>query len=635
MRRLDELTKREKQLRDRAVTFGILLLIGASIGGVTYYSLIEDAKLEFSSEDSSLDDLKDLIKKKMEADSFYSEKSSKFSTSSDTYDYAYMRLIDSYLERFYSYMSDEQIALLIDYIENQFPYYDYQEIDADQGFQHFLDSLYESDKKGYGMYKALTIETSGHTADKYYQDRHHGGCYHFSVLANLVGYENLISAIYEEDSRKIIDVICRETSIEREKAERLIQVFDNYYENYDYNNGMKEDFIDEMNVLIASIIQSKYDTDPVFRDGFFASALMNSHYFKEDGEEFVVNYWEDSFCFRTNFSFGGMSWVNLPYYYLNSNMDLDTVIDSSAWCVIDAGYAEDLWYQTKAVELLSYIVPWSQVQYMADSNFTTYQKKQMFYECLEDYFESEREFNEFVINLDMERSEAIDRFFSIWKSQMMSGPVTIQKLLDLNTLHSRITSHTYLDFRDINPDSLERGSEGADTYIDRLRDFYFVTDYDYMKQFDEVRSYFYQQDSTFTELLSTESLPVYYADRSWVDGTRKLSDTLIFPVLSRPLTLERRELDEEHFIYCFVKPENYPEGDFVRVFDNIENRRTEVLVPGVSTTFKNEETGKEEEVLIVSFDEECSIDNVYYKVDYFELYPKEYDQIIINPGLYK
>lgn len=633
MKRLDGLTEREKQLRNKATVFGLLFLMGASIGGISYYQSTEGIKVEFSSENSSKEDLLDFIQKKMKAIPFYSENVG-FSYS-DTYQEVYMRLIEPYLDHFYAYMNDEQIALLVDYIENEFPSYDYDKTDTGKSFWIFLDSVYDSDTKGYGIYKALTVETSGYPADLYSQDRRHGGCYHFSVLANLVGYENLIPAIYEQNPEKILDVICSETSIEREKAERLMTVFDNYYENYDDRNGVAEDCVDEINILMASIIQSKYDTDPVFRNGLFASALMNSSYFKEDGKKFVADYWNHSFCFLTTFFSGDVCWVNLPYYYLNSGMDLDTAIDSSAWATMEEGYTESEWYKTKSVELLSYIVPWSKIQYMADSNFTTYQKKEMFYECLKQYFKNEREFNEFVINLRMDDPVALDKFFSIWKSQIMSGPPTIQKLLDVNTLHSRILSHCFLDDSDMDVDSIERGSEEAATYMGSLRDFYFSSDYDYMRHFDEIRSYFHQQNSTFIDLLSTDSLPVYYAVRSWVTGDRILSDTIIFPVLSQPLIPQKREIDEEHFIYCLVKPDNYPEGEFIRVFDNIENRRVEVLIPGISTTLKNEETGKEEEVLIVSFDEDPPIDFAYYKANYFELYPNEYDQIIVNPKLYK
>lgn len=638
MKRLDELTEREKDLSNKAAVVGFSFLMFVIFGGLTWHFFPDAVGIEFSNEDSSKEDLLDLIKQKMNSIPFYSENPG--FTYSDTYQDVYTRLIESYLDHFYSYMDDRQIALLIDYIENKFPNYDYDKTDAGKCFWIFLDSVYNSDTKGYGMYKTLTVETSGYPTDQYNRDRYDGACYHFSILANLVGYENLIPAIYEQNPEKILDVICSETSIEREKAERLMTVFDNYYENYDDRNGVAEDCVDEINILMASIIQSKYDTDPVFRNGWFAYALMNSNYFKEDGKEFVANYWEDSFCFLTTFSSGGVCWVNLPYYYLNSNIDLDTAIDSSAWAAMEEGYTSSEWYETKAVELLSYIVPWSQVQYMADSNLTTYQKKQMFYDYLKDYFENEREFNEFVINLRMDDPVALDKFFSIWKSQIMSGPPTIQKLLDVNTLHTKIISHCFLDANDVDVDSIERGSEEANIHMSYLEDYYFSSDYDYMRHFDEIRSYFHQQDSTFTDLLSTNSLPVYYVDRSWVTGERKLSDTTVFPVLSQPLIPQKREIDEEHFIYCLVKPDNYPEGEFIRVFDNLENRRVEALIPGISTTLKNEETGKEEEVLIISFDEDPPIDCAYYKADYFELYPNEYDQIIVQyrlvqPQFYK
>lgn len=631
MRWLDGLTEREKDLRQKAALAGFSFLVLATFGGLARVGFFDDVGIELSNEDSSKEDLLDLIKQKMNSIPFYSENPG--FTYSDTYQDVYMRLIESYLDHFYSYMDDRQIALLIDYIENKFPNYDYDKTDAEKSFWIFLDSVYNSDTKGYGMYKALTVETFGYPTDQYNLDRYDGACYHFSVLANLVGYENLIPAIYEQSPEKIIDVICSETSIEREKAERLMTVFDNYYESYDDTRAIDEDCVNEMKTLLASIIQSKYDTDPVFRNGWFAYALMNSNYFKEDGKEFVADYWENSFCFLTTFSSGDVCWVNLPYYYLNSNIDLDTAIDSSAWAAMVEGYTSSEWYETKAVELLSYIVPWSQVQYMADSNLTTYQKKQMFYDYLKDYFENEREFNEFVINLRMDDPVALDKFFSIWKSQIMSGPPTIQKLLDVNTLHTRIISRCFLDTSDVNADSIERGSEEANIHMSYLKDYYFSSDYDYMKHFDEIRSYFHQQNSTFTDLLSTDSLPVYYAVRSWVNGDRMLSDTTIFPVLSQPLIPQKRKIDEEHFIYCLVKPDNYPEGEFIRVFDNIENRRVEALIPGISTTLKNEETGKEEEVLIVSFDEDSPIDCAYYKADYFELYPNEYDQIIVQSRL--
>lgn len=634
MRYFDE-SEREEKLRVRLMSLAITGLVGTLLVGTmwkVYASFTEDTQLEFSTEDFSKKNLLDLIRNKMQSIPFYLQKPG----HTDTYQDVYMRLIEPYLDYFYAYMNDEQIDLLIDYIENKFPNYDYSTTDSGKCFQIFLDSTYKSDIKGYGIYKALMVETSGYSTDSYKKDRHFGGCYHFSILANLVGYEDLLPAIFEEDSKKMVDIICSKTSIERWKADRLIYVFDRYYANYDSDKELSEECIEEIKILIASMIQSKYDTDLEFRNGLFASALMDSNYFKE-GEKlelFVVDYWNDSFCFVEDSQFYGSLWVNLPYYYLNSNMDIDTVIDSAALFVIRDGYTKSEWYETKSVELLSYIVPWNKIEYMANSNMTMYQRKQELYECLSGYFENEREFNEFVINLGMDHIGALDKFFSIWKSQMMSGPPTISKLLDLNSLHNRITSYTYLR-SDLNPDSFERGSKEEDVFLFDLADYYFTCDYDYMKHFDEVRSYFHQQDSQFTELLSTESCSVCYQNRSWVSGERELSDTVIVPVLSKPLTLQRKEFDDGNFICYFVKPNNYLEGDFVQVFDNIENKRVDTIVPGVSVTLKNEETGEEEAVLIVSFNEEYSGKPVYYKFNYFDLYPKEYDQIIIHPRLIK
>jgi len=616
-------SEKENKFKKDLLRFGLaILLIGAAVGsfGNGFY----DESFEFSTEDSSLDDLLDLIQKKMNNNFFYSKE---ISPSAGTYGAVYMERIRSYLGDFYPYMSDEQIAILLNFIDYRFPMADYENTDPRELFDDFIDSLFVPGTEGYGIYWALQVDSSQYSDISRDRELHRGIGTPFTILANVVGYENLIPAIYSENMEGVINVICHETSIDHESARRLIELFDCYYEDYDKVTETKEDYLDEIKQIMEKIVQTKCKVDPVFRNGLFSSSLINSDYFKKDGLLFDVDYWNQTFGFQTNLDSFGISWVNLPYYYLNSNMDLDTVVDSAACFVIRDGYEDSnntKWYDRKPVEMLSYIVPWNKIDYIANSDLSLPQKKHELFNALSEYFEDEKEFNEFLITLDMDRPDAIKRYFTIWKSKMMSGPVTIQKLLEFTSFQNSILGKTYFSTMDYGDYTyIEKGTSDIleDSY---LNEYYFVCDYDTLSEFDEVRSYFHEQDSRFTELLSDS----IYETRDWRTGDRKLRNDIDFPVLSKPLILQKKDIGDGHFIYYYVKPEGYPEGKFVRVFNNVENHRVDIEVPGVSTTLENEETGEAEEVLVVSFDEEVSINDVYYKVSYFDLYPKEKEQMI-------
>ena len=627
MRYFDE-SEREEKLRIKLMSLAITGLVGALIGGTMrtmYASLTGDTQLEFSTEDSSLDDLMDLIQRKMSANSYYSQTVTDDSTRQDVF----LEKIVPFINRYYPYLGDEEIATLLYFIDYQFPTYDfadhvYGDI-LDEAWDVFLEKVNSRESSGYGLRQSM-FYVSENTVSDSYNECHRGASRELFTLLEVVGYDNLMSVIFESDNQKIVDVICQETSIDQEHAFRLLQLFDMYYE-YDIRAvegaEMRSDLLDEMKSILSLMIKSKCESNSEFNSSLIASILKNS-YLKEDPLTFEINrFYDDStFLFEMELENYGKTKVQLPLYYLNAHMDISTLIDSAACYIIRTEYKHDN-YSWDTINLLSYIVGWDHIDYMSSAN----EKKKVYYRDLEKYFSSEEEFNRFLVALDGDNEVAIRKYFSIWKPKMMDGPITFRKLLEYNSLRETIISRCEVEYSDYSELALvtEKSSDLGEMF--EINDYYFYpTEYDYMADFDEVMDYFHAQNSTYTELISKDS---YYI-RDWMlRGDRSIDIDNTF-VLSQPLSAQEKDLGNGHMIRYYVKPKEFASvsGEFVYAFTNVLNQRTEIPISGISTVLENEETGEMEEVIIVSLDEEMPYGEAYYKADYCELYPKEYQNYI-------
>jgi len=624
MRYLDK-SKREEELQRKIITFFIGYLM-ISLAGVTMYtSLTEDTKLEFSTEDSSLDDLMNLIQRKMEANFYYSQTV----TDDSTYQDVFLRKIVPFINHYYPYLGDEEIATLLYFVEYQFPTYDfvghaYGDI-LDEAWDDFLEKVNSRESSGYGLRQSM-FYVSENTVSDSYNECHQGASRELFTLLEVVGYDNLMSVIFESDNQKIIDVICQETSIDQEHAFRLIQLFDMYYE-YDLRMvegaEIRSDLIDEMRVILSLMIESKCESNSEFNSSLIASILKNS-YLKEDPLIFEINrFYDDStFLFEMDLENYGKTKVYLPLYYLNAHMDTSTLIDSAACYIIRTEFEQD-YYSNTTINLLSYVVGWDHIDYMSSAN----EKKEIYYQDLKKYFSSEEEFNQFLVALDGDNEVAIRKYFSIWKTKMMDGPITFRKLLEYNSLRETIISRCSASYSDYSELALVTEKSPDLDEMFSIDDYYFYpAEYDYMADFDEVMDYFHAQNSTYTELISKNS----YYTRDWLLRGKRSIDTDNTFVLSQPLSAQEKDLGNGHMIHYYVKPKEFASvsGEFVYAFTNVLNQRTEIPIVGVSTVLENEETGEMEEVIIVSLDEEIPYGEAYYKADYCDLYPKEYQNYI-------
>lgn len=574
-------------------------------------------QLEFQKEKGSKEDLIFMIEDKLDEIPFYSEY---FDDIIYTYKEIYFEFIKDYLDKYYSYMSDEQIDQLLDAIEDTFPNYDYTVYDNKREIEqnlwnNFKEKLFYVEDES-GLYRAFSLSSSIYSLEEVdfnVVDR-------FEILSNFVGYEKMLTALFQQNPENLIDVISKETYTDKEEVKRLVQLFNNYFEyrEYEDGSGMLEDILGEMDLIITTIFKNKSYCDLEFRYGLYAKAFQNSKYLKNDGLSFSTNYYDNELMFEVDLEDYGKTEVTLPYYYLNSTLDQETLLDSAAIFIFRDAYQEQYYnyYFTKAVTLLSYIVDWNHIDYIANSLCSDLERKKEYYHCLNTYFKTEEDFNQFVVALCSQNENAIRLYFEIWKSKMMNGTITIDKLMEFCSLKSQVLSSYYVsaqDARIIEKDSLE-----ARQLDYSVKDYYFSNNYDSAIEFDEVLDYFHNSGNLYTEVLSDG-----YGRRNFRTGEREFYSVSDLDVLSTPLQVHRKQLGNGHFICYFIKPKEYPKGKFVSVFTNLCNQRVSSYLDGIETTLVDETTGEVHDVIIVSIDQESPVHNVYFKGNYFDLYPKE------------
>lgn len=601
----------DKKLKEKLLFLTVMVSLMAVSTAKDIY--VTKNTLEFYREDQSLDDLLKLINERMKENEFYFSLYSTSADGSNSTDFktVYYEKIVSFLDRYYPYMSDEQIDVLLDFVKYEFPNYDYDQTDVKDAWADLLNRMIPSTEVGYGLSQCMFLLSESRA----YMERYYGVGREFLVLCNVVGYDQLVSAIFQNDVQQIVDVISKETSIDEESARRLVQLFDNYADEFGSSSGMLTDFLDEMQIVIASMIRSRCQSDLKFSNSLRGSILKNSSYVREDGLNFEIDPTEDTISFELVFEDYGRTVVTLPTYYLDVCMEESMLVDSSACHIIQTDYASS--NIRSSMSLLSYIVGWNHMEYLSDFDGSVNQKKQIIYHSLKNYFSSEEEFNHFLIALDAHKDTAISKYFSIWKSQMMDGPVTFRKLLEYNSLREKIISSLSLIDKNYYEEAriTEKNSEESMSF--EFEHYYFST-YDYMSDFDEVLDYFHSQNSTYVELISEKG----YFQRDWRNGKRDINSENDF-VLSPQLLIQRKDLGNDHFIYYYVKPELFENGEFVSVFTNVLNQRVCVPVVGISTMIENEETKQMEDVVIVSIDQEPPSNNVHCKISYFSLCPKD------------
>lgn len=595
------------------------VLASLILSDVHYDTFFPNVQLEFQKEKKSKDDLIEMIKNRMDEIEFYSREYDGFFT----YKRIYSDLIENYLDKYYSYMTDGQIDQLLDSVENFFPNYAY-ESDVTEKFiefypwNNFKDNLFPVES-GFGLYKAFSLTSSNLSlegANLDVTDR-------FNVLCNLTGYENMLNTLFQGDIEDIINLISKETHSSSKQSKRLIQLFDNYFEymQYEDGSGMLEDFLEEMDSILAFLFQCKSYCESEFRSSAYAKAFENSKYLKANSLYLDTDYYDNSFIFELDLDHYGKTLIHLPYYYVNSDLDSNILIDSSATLIFRNAYQEEYYnsYSKRTIQLLSYIVDWNHIDYIANSSFSALEKKKEFYRILSVYFDSEEEFNQFVVALNDFNENALRRYFEIWKSKMMTGSITIDKLMEFCSFKNDV-----IQFYNVKLDSgesakyIERGSKEDIPSKYTVTNYYFSNKYDATYDFDEVLDYFHQSGNVYSEVLSKG-----YNNRDFRTGERAFYDESDLTILSSPLQLQRKDLGNGHFIYYYVKPKEYPNGEFVSVYTNLYDERVFNYLDGITTTLVDEVSNQAEEVIIVSLDQEPSINGVYFKGNYFELYPKE------------
>ena len=537
--------------------------------------------------------------------------------------YTFAKKFNPYLEEYGKYYSGSQVIDLKNVIENEYVIEDTSLNSAYEIYKAMLKTLRVENDFGDGIKKAYASSVIKEHFG-YGGALEEGNLYwYFEQVTDILPRHTTAKYIIKGDIDGLIEELTQAYELGSEdKIKEILQLIDNHNLNtVDYEQ--QKEIVAQIEKLHKEILKNKLKNEKY-------KATLQGKIYQEyiDGHESYTYYHhtKDGIGYELHSDTYGSISIGTKTIKPTSTKSKSEIIIDSANELLNEEYKSEEKFSTQIIELCSYIIDW---QYLTE--FDTKNPIGSFWNSLSDYFATESELAEFIIALDNQNKVAVEKYLTIFTSQITKKEATMDSIAELKSLeeyyHDNSYRHAYNWNKEgylstLSASQVIKGSEEEQNFDIILEDFLFG-EVDPEPYFIKAR-----QHLATTALPINDSNTSIYATRDFRNGNKTYKQTDEVSVYSKEISPQVTTINNKQYVYYKI-PEGYENGECIRVRQNIENEKFEEPVNGIKTTIYNYNTGKEEPVILVHIG--ISIDlSTFEKVVFKENYANMIEYIQNN-----
>lgn len=519
----------------------------------------------------------------------------------DTYVTNSHNFMEKFINEFGPFLSDSQFNSMIDNLnykynfDNWYHYYqmvgDVLKLDENKDGYYFFKTFSVLVANEMYKYDSETSTEKRPYLEKYLKD-----------LNILVTKDDFYEAIFTGDIEKVISTIERETgSVGKRYARDLVNQFTIAYTldpldpNYEEFVKKQESILDD---LMARLIISKTEANVEYYGTVAGHTFNNGIYF--GGKNDIDYHLGEEKYHLIIPTLDSTKNLTLPYYMLNSTASREECMLVSAVEYLMADFNESNY--GNILDLLSYLVDWEVLEECCEIENGA-QVFDVLYNEVKEYFNTEEEFAEFIVDVENRDTSVGKKYMDILKIRLTKGNyyenlALFQNFLEFYNSHVIYQYPTMeIEFEVLKMNEHEATASYGKPWIEN----YLFWDYDARKDIEEIQEYFDNQELG-TYLLTND----VFRNRDFRETNYTYINYELADILSTEIAPEHTIFNNQNIIYYDI-PEKFLDGSCVSTEFNIEKKLMLTEVFGIKETI--EINGVMKDVFIVSFKKGDSVDN--------------------------
>lgn len=517
-----------------------------------------------------------------------------------------------YLDQFVNYMDSDQYENFLNLVRciNE-----RERSNLNETFYNLHKILEDNDSEyGRGIYSAFNTRIVCEEIFSSYKLTRLYGYHNINTLKSLINNdEEFYRCLFSKDIDAFIDCIVKYTGPKSRSAiEELILQMDVYSdlvnETLDLSSLAENDncqasellqvYEKRLNDLMHEIITNSFEYRPDFNNTLYGRLLKDSNYTASNTYKITQDIMSDQIIVQAENAKKDY-YLSIPRDYLYADYNIEELEKMMVNNIIETVYNQEEsayidYYQKLAFNLmLNLIYP----NMPNDEYLTTDQKRLKIYEILSEYFEDERDFNIFFLNLASRSETGFDRYFEIFKSQLVQKGVSyedFERYLSLENLalKEQIIFYDYplesgLSYYEI--DNMKK--EEYESFVIGMLDNDLFLNFKYLEHLKELRAILGNNNLGFSLVYGPDCRIIWKHKR--IDAVGETANYVISELVE-PKTMSYHNYD---IIYYDI-PENFENAQAVDAFYNIASKLTTRYVEGYHTSIIDNETGEEKTIFI-------------------------------------
>lgn len=507
-----------------------------------------------------------------------------------------------YIDRYGSYLSEEQYNSLVDIMEVNYGGHDPFPYKITRKLLNEMTSSSENEF-GRGLGRAFNLRlvyenifSSWMIDDDVYEE--------FNTLRSVVNDDDTFySCLFSHDMDGLIECIHKQTGLSESKIEQLILIMDAYsdiQESEEYNDvELKETYKKSIEELMSELVKSKLESDEEFASTLYGKFLSNSKYYGSYNYRVTVDLFDEDASISGykdtlyyNFS--------IPSEYLKTKMSIEEAKEYAVCDIIKNGDKEDNYYENDAMTLMIHLIDPST---LTSDKLTNQEKREILYDNLKDEFKTIEDFDDFFLTIANGSSMIYYDYFTILENRIEKDGITYDDFVRFTSLANFMNDNEdiCIDWNwDVDYPPYEEikkmPEEEYDKIVNSFSTSWIFDGMDYKMCMEMVYDLIKKNDLGYEQLYSPNCK---YEYKYGVVGVSTPSPSVVSSLVEPKIGTF-----QGHKVVYYEVPENYETGKAVDCFYNIERKLTVVEIPGIFSTIFDEEKGREVTIFIRSIDGE-------------------------------
>ncbi|MDE6141651.1 MAG: hypothetical protein K2G03_03515, partial [Bacilli bacterium] len=297
--------------------------------------------------------------------------------------------------------------------------------------------------------------------------------------------------------------------------------------------------------------------------------------------------------------------MNSPYRYLLSHTTIEEVKSLAVERELSTFFDEDVKdYEKKYFDLIVLLLDSNALGEPGSGKKESSKIRTLIYENLKEHFQSEDEFNSFILSFIQKSSTSQDFYMRLFNDILKDGDITYYDFIRYTALTNYINASTSTRYRERDVDLnftidipygelVKMPKEEYEKYVHPYHEnWLFNWDVNYQKYLDEGAQILADNNLGYEAIYNPE------CTIGWEYGylySKNVSPLVISDIV-KP---QEGKYNDANVIY-YEYPEFYEDGEAIETFINVENEFTIRTIPGFKAEITDSNTGEQKYIYIVS-----------------------------------